>query len=309
MADLGDTEPSVIDLGPDQKPITEDLICEMVSWTPRRVKLASDSFWPNVLQQPSGDYRNWLLVLPFPETFQNAFETMCFDVTHRVHVAENNRCCIFLNDSHSDGGKSVNRAKAWIKTVGQHIAIRDRLALSFALDYRMESGDPQKKKTVVGDLCRRAKLYEGSTSHDREAAKQLAQLCMDSLQKLTCYDSADCVVAMPSSRLKKTFDLPSYLAGKIASATGKKNLCDAVRTVKQRKQLKGLPVDEKLDALKGTVRVDGNAFQGKTVLIVDDLYQSGISLNYVAMLLLEAGARKVFGLACEKTSTNDDNIP
>ena len=132
---------------------------------------------------------------------------------------------------------------------------------------------------------------------------------MDSLQKLTCYDSADCVVAMPSSRLKKTFDLPSYLAGKIASATGKKNLCDAVRTVKQRKQLKGLPVDEKLDALKGTVRVDGNAFQGKTVLIVDDLYQSGISLNYVAMLLLEAGARKVFGLACEKTSTNDDNIP
>ena len=42
--------------------------------------------------------------------------------------------------------------------------------------------------------------------------------------------------------------------------------------------------------------------------LVDDLYQSGVSMNYVAILLLEAGARKVFGLACEKTCSNDDNV-
>ncbi|HEV7516029.1 MAG TPA: hypothetical protein VGR07_06990 [Thermoanaerobaculia bacterium] len=42
--------------------------------------------------------------------------------------------------------------------------------------------------------------------------------------------------------------------------------------------------------------------------MVDDLYQSGISMNYVAMELLAGGARAVLGLACEKTCSNDDNV-
>ena len=297
----------LIDFGPRQKDITEDRIRDMVNWKPRRMRLASTE-WPEVLHQPREEGQNWSLVLPFPDTLKNAFSVMCSDVNHIAHETQDERCCVFLNSSQRDEGESVQKARKWVQTVGQYVAIRDCLALSFALDYRMESGDPQKRKTVVGKLCRKAKLYEGSTSHDPEAAKQLGALCIEFLERLTCYESASCVVAMPPSRLKKSFDLPCYLAGKIASATGKKDLCDCVRTVKQREQLKGLPVDEKLNALKGTVRVEGEAFQGKTVLIVDDLYQSGISLNYVGMLLLGAGARKVFGLACEKTITNDDNI-
>jgi predicted amidophosphoribosyltransferase len=172
----------------------------------------------------------------------------------------------------------------------------------------MESGDPQNKKTAIGNLCRKAKLYERSPSHDREAAKQLAVLCKEFLQRLTCYDSSDCVVAMPSSRQNKAFDLPHYIAQKLASALGKQDLCDKVRTIRDRRPLKELPLDEKFDELEGSVDVDQVALRGKRVLIVDDLYQSGISLNYVAMLLLQAGSRKVFGLACEKTVRNDDNI-
>jgi len=42
------------------------------------------------------------------------------------------------------------------------------------------------------------------------------------------------------------------------------------------------------------------------VLLIDDLYQSGASSYHVAMLMLETGAKKVFGLACEKTCRNDD---
>ena len=50
------------------------------------------------------------------------------------------------------------------------------------------------------------------------------------------------------------------------------------------------------------------SFKKHVVLLVDDLYQSGVSTNYVAMLMLEAGAKEVFGLACEKTCRNDDNV-
>jgi predicted amidophosphoribosyltransferase len=72
--------------------------------------------------------------------------------------------------------------------------------------------------------------------------------------------------------------------------------------------LKATSVDAKLDQLKGTIEIDGNAFKGKSVLIIDDLYQSGTSVNYLGMLLLEAGAKRILGLACEKTVGNFDNV-
>ncbi len=51
----------------------------------------------------------------------------------------------------------------------------------------------------------------------------------------------------------------------------------------------------------------GAAGPGRAIPLVDDLYQSGISMNFVAMKLQEAGATHVLGLAAEKTCRNDAN--
>lgn len=294
-----------IDFGPIQNPITEERIREMVQWTPRRMKLSAE--WKEVLHPPSGSSKNWSLVLPFPETFQNSFQATCGAVNHYAHLGKNNRCVIFLNDSEWDN-ESVEKAKVWIASVDDHVAIRDCLSASFALDYRMEDGDPQKSKTVVGDLCRKAKPYEGSSTYDRGAAGELAKACVEFLGKVDCYDSADCVVAMPPSRPDKLFDLPRYLAVKVASKLGKESLVDAVKTKRARGQLKVASVDAKLNQLKGTIGIDGDSLKGRSVLIIDDLYQSGTSVNYLGMLLLDAGAKRILSLACEKTVGNFDNV-
>jgi predicted amidophosphoribosyltransferase len=125
---------------------------------------------------------------------------------------------------------------------------------------------------------------------------------------MTCYDAADAVVAMPPSRPDKPFDLPRYLAERIATEREKADLSGHVVTWKRRPPLKDVPLAKKIEAIQGTITVDGGPFQDRTVLLVDDLYQSGISMNYVAMELLRAGARAVLGLACEKTCRNDDNV-
>ncbi len=113
---------------------------------------------------------------------------------------------------------------------------------------------------------------------------------------------------MPPSYPKKPFDLPSFLALEIAKGLNKPDLSRLVATICSRPALKNISLGEKLDALGGTVEVDKAKFKGKKVLLIDDLYQSGVSMNYTAMLLLEAGAKGVYGLACEKTCRNDDNI-
>lgn len=277
----------------------------MVKRTPRRMKLSSE--WPKPLHEPRDAGGNWSLVLPFEETFANSFKTMCADVNHHVHIGKGDRCIVFLNDSHGDE-QCVETTKTWINTVGKYVAIRDCLAVSFALDYRMEDGSPQKAKTAVGTLCRKAKPYKVGDAHDTRAAKQLGKMCSDFLAEMTCFDSVDCLVGMAPSSPDKPFDLPRYLAAGIATSLNKEDLSQAVQTVKARKQLKGVSIDDKLKALEGTISVAPQAFQGRDVLIVDDLYQSGTSMNYLAMLLQANGAKRIFGLACEKTSGNFDNL-
>jgi hypoxanthine phosphoribosyltransferase len=57
------------------------------------------------------------------------------------------------------------------------------------------------------------------------------------------------------------------------------------------------------------VTVDKAKVEGKSIVVVDDLYQSGLTINYVAEELRLAGAKEVLGLAAVKTLSNDDNLP
>ncbi|MCK6592230.1 MAG: hypothetical protein HUU21_32570 [Polyangiaceae bacterium] len=68
-----------------------------------------------------------------------------------------------------------------------------------------------------------------------------------------------------------------------------------------------MPLDKKLEILNGTVAVDEDAVEGKTIILIEDLYQSGSTINHVAMEVLHGGASAIFGLSCVKTCRNTDN--
>lgn len=296
------------DPGPYQGSITRERIQEMITWVPRRFRL--DDLDDHPLKAPGefGDATDWNLRFPFRETFVAAFEAVC-SVDNIPFKGKEGRpgCYTFLKPVTDD---EIEEVKAWIETISQHVAIRDCLALSFALDYDREGGDPDEPRTRIGALRERAKIYDMSrpTPETYVAADELVQESMNFLTNIGCYDLADTVVAMPPSRPDKPFDLPTYLAEGIAEDWGGVDLSSAVRTVKGRPPMKDVILEDKLKALEGTIEIDPGPFEDKVVLLVDDLYQSGVSMNYVAMLLLEAGAKKVYGLACEKTCSNDDNI-
>ncbi len=287
---------------PQQEGITIARIQEMITWHPRRKKLSTE--WPEKLHEPRGTYTDWSLVLPFYETFNNAFESMC-DVLHHSHRAVGGRGSIYIKDE-----TKLDDVKEWLNLVSQYVAIRDCLALSFALDYDKEDGNPDKPQTEIGKLRSRAKPYDSApTNVTYLAAKELSDVCIDFFNKMTCYHSATCIVAMPPSKPWKAFDLPKHIVDRMAQKIGIPDLSETVNTIKERGQLKNEPLKNKLATIEGTISVDKKALKNQIILLIDDIYQSGVSTNYVAMLMLEAGAKKVFGLACEKTCRNDDNIP
>jgi hypothetical protein len=264
--------------------------------------------WPKTLYAPEQPDKNWRLVLPFANTYENAFECMCAVNAHPYHAKED-RLIIFLNGTEGDA-EAPAEVVQWVEVVGHPVAMKDFLAISFALDYDRHGGNPQKPQTEIGLLRAQAKPYVGTavTTQTKEAANKLVEHCLRFLNAMTCYSSADCIVAMPPSDPSKTYNLPQYLATRIADEWGRENLSKHVRTVKPRNSIKGVPLAEKLDTLLGTIEVDDGVFANRKVLLVDDLYQSGVSMNYCALLLRQAGAKKIFGLACEKTCRNDDNV-
>lgn len=288
-------------------PINRERIVDMITWKPRRYRLADFDRYLKAPGEISQNSQDWNLSFPFAETFVPAFEMVC-KVDHidfRRFQTGSGHYTFLKNVS----DKKIEEIKNWFSIISQYVALRDCLGLSFALDYDKKDGDPNKPQTQIGSLRSRAKPYNAeATLETFSAADELAQACLDFLQKVQCYNSVDTIVAMPPSKPNKKFDLPTYLAIKIAKKWGKTNLSNAVCTVRERLPIKNLALEDKLQALENTIQVAPDVFKGKTVLILDDLYQSGISINYVALLLLEAGAKNVVGLACEKTCRNDDNL-
>lgn len=293
------------DLGPAQPPITPEKITEMIHWVPRRFRLCDFDQPLKAPGEMGPKQQDWNLRFPFEETFIPAFEEMC-SVDHVPFSTRSTASFTFLKQVTD---KDIEGVKTFLQTLAPFVAIRDCLAISFAIDYDRENGNPSAPQTHIGRLRSLAKPYDKKpTLETYSAADKLAQECVMAIHKLTCYNSATCIVAMPPSDPEKLFDLPKHLATQIATALNKPDKSDKAKTVRVRPGNKGLPCDKKLPNIEGTVEVSGDAFKDEIVLLIDDLYQSGVTMNYVAMLLLDAGAKKIFGLSCEKTCSNDDNV-
>jgi hypothetical protein len=264
--------------------------------------------WPTVLRPPSEPGSDWSMVLPFPNTYKNAFLSMCRVPVH-THRGKTGKLCLFLRGT-ADDAEAREEVRRWVEVVSQPVAMKDHLALSFALDYERICGSPDQEQTDVGRLRFKAKPYgdKPATKENEVAADELVGRCLAFLKEMTCYKSADCIVAMPPADPTKQYSLPGYIARGIAREWGREDLTNSLRTISPRNPIKGVPLAQKLDTLLGTIKVDYKVFQGRRVVLVDDLYQSGISMNYAGSLLLRAGAHKIFGLACEKTCRNDDNV-
>ncbi|MGB7136054.1 MAG: hypothetical protein WBD46_12240 [Acidobacteriaceae bacterium] len=205
--------------------------------------------WTDVLRAPQGKSQDWCLILPFPNTFQNAFETMS-SVTVLAHVSKKNgNLCLFLKGIAADE-KPPQEIYDWITTIGKYVAMKDKLALSFALDFERKGGDPKEPQSKVGALRAIAKPYGRATAtkETTAAADSLVERCIAFLKEMSCYESADCVAAVPPSNPRKPYNLPHYLAEKIAAKWGRADLSEHVRTIKARGSIKSTAVANKLDA-------------------------------------------------------------
>lgn len=83
-------------------------------------------------------------------------------------------------------------------------------------------------------------------------------------------------------------------------------VAECVKRTRNVPQLKNVfDLDERLRLLDGLREVDGLATQGRSVLLFDDLYRSGATMNAITTELYETGkAKDVFALTITRTRSN-----
>jgi len=272
--------------------------------TPRRRRI--EPGWDG-LREPSKEGADWLLRVPF-DPYKRAFdEVFLFNRVSHIGWQEGSNHTYYTYLKNVDE-EDLNEIRNWQTRMRWWIGIRDCLPISFALDFDRKDGNPDLEKTKIGKLRKGAKPYDRSPNKEHyEAAEKLAEKCINFLKRVECYNSLDTIVAVPPSTPEKKYSLPAVIARHIAEEWERDDFSEAVKKVKETKQAKNVALEKKLGNIEGSIEVHSKV-KGRKILLTDDLYQSGITMNYVAMLLLEQGARKIYGLACEKTCSNDDNI-
>lgn len=167
----------------------------------------------------------------------------------------------------------------------------------FALDFHSlsseyigddEYGSPQfaTTRSEVGELLYRLKYQE-----DKSVIGDIITTASEFIKSTNW--PVDIIVPVPPSRKGRAFQPVPLLAEGIARTLGIDVCADCVVKVKETAELKDIfNFQERLRILKDAFEIRDPVVAGRSILLFDDLYRSGATLNAVTRILQQEGKVK-----------------
>lgn len=150
----------------------------------------------------------------------------------------------------------------------------------------------------IGDLLRRLKYKS-----DRNAASEIIETAQNFLQPYAT--KFDIIIPVPPST-RRSLQPVILLAAGIGS-TLSLPIVDCIKTTRPTpKQLKDVQdAEERKKLLDGLYTVDAQLTEGKRILLFDDLFRSGATMNAITDVLMETGkAQNVHAFTITRTRRN-----
>lgn len=273
------------------KPITKGEFVEIKSRTPLRRCFTQSSGVQKCKANPSFSVK-------FIESIGLIYETMTGNKLQ--HSLQYGNYWNFLRNE-----ADIQLVENWEMEQGERVFLRDCLSCSIALGVNM-ANVATGERTELGEL-----EYQAKNNSCEESIHTLANQMAEAIETLPFYKDATLIAAVPARPGKTTADLPTELAKRIAEAKGLTDLTPHFQYGGVREQLKTLPLSERWDAWEGAqlkICDEGKGLlDGNSVILIDDKYQSGVSANFVGMILQQAGASEIYGLYAVKTMRDTDN--
>lgn len=153
------------------------------------------------------------------------------------------------------------------------------------------------KRSEIGEL-----LYRLKYRSDKTVIRIITETAVEFI--LSQAWDIDLVIPVPPSS-QRAFQPVLALAQAIADAIGVSCCTDCIVKVRETPQLKNVfDLSERLDLLRDAFATSKTALVGKNVLLFDDLYRSGATLQAISTALLEnARIRNLYVLTLTMTRT------
>ena len=162
-------------------------------------------------------------------------------------------------------------------------------------------GNPQfdTERSPVGEL-----LFQLKYRSDKLVAAALCETAADFVKGRRW--TPDLVIPVPPSRPGRRFQPVPFLADGVAKLLGCPFCEDCVAKIKATTELKSVyDYRERLEKLKDAYSVKTDKTTGRAILLIDDLYRSGATLEAVAGALRADGkVGKIFALTFTRTRSN-----
>lgn len=175
----------------------------------------------------------------------------------------------------------------------------DEHTLSSELIGHNEYGHPEfdTTRSAIGEA-----LYQLKYRNDRSQVAVLAKAAAEFVKGW--HLDLDVVASVPPTRVR-AYQPAVEIAKQLATALGIPYDGSTLRRTATTKELKGvLDPSERAKLLEGAFRIRGGSVKGKAVLLFDDLYRSGATMNAASSLLFDpGGAESVYALALTRTRT------
>lgn len=159
--------------------------------------------------------------------------------------------------------------------------------------YSATNYDNEIAKKVVSELKYRFQLKDLSLVIARLILMHLKEIDFDFKEEMI-------IVPVPIHKSRERwrgFNQSTLIAEEIARATHLPYYCNNLVKIKKTKPQVGLARRERMENVVGAFSImDSSVFTGKIVLLIDDVYTTGSTMEECAKVLKDAGAKYVYGI-------------
>jgi superfamily II DNA helicase RecQ len=177
-------------------------------------------------------------------------------------------------------------------------ALHGDFDVGFALANHTEIHEGKRDYTAIGRMVYEFK-YQGNRSHLDTLTNEIVRF----IDENENYKKADIIVPVPSTASDRDYDPVSLIVQRISECTGIPVTSDVlVKARKARPQKQLVNITQKKLNVKGAFKINNREkINRKTIILVDDLYDSGATLNECVRVLRSSGAGKILVLVLTRT--------